>query len=254
MAKREIPEINAGSMADIAFLLLIFFLVTTTMDKDQAYIRSIPKRVEVTTPPVDVEQRDILAIRANSKNELMVRKELMSNADDISERVVEFYTFNELKNDVTSNFPLYSRISLVEIEGRIEAALADAEAVEATPGASQDIIDFKYTILKEWKNKKRALQLYGKSELPEISSQAHVRIEVQKGTEYGLFSKIQSELEEAIFILRDKAAKDVFKESYSTIKSRYAVDKKKDAKMDKEKLDLLKILYPDKFIEVTPKK
>ena len=95
MAKREIPEINAGSMADIAFLLLIFFLVTTTMDKDQAYIRSIPKRVEVTTPPVDVEQRDILAIRANSKNELMVRKELMSNADDISERVVEFYTFNE---------------------------------------------------------------------------------------------------------------------------------------------------------------
>ena len=79
-------------------------------------------------------------------------------------------------------------------------------------------------------------------------------IEVQKGTEYGLFSKIQSELEEAIFILRDKAAKDVFKESYSTIKSRYAVDKKKDAKMDKEKLDLLKILYPDKFIEVTPKK
>jgi biopolymer transport protein ExbD len=47
MAKREIPEINAGSMADIAFLLLIFFLVTTTMDKDQAYIRSIPKRVEV---------------------------------------------------------------------------------------------------------------------------------------------------------------------------------------------------------------
>jgi hypothetical protein len=149
---------------------------------------------------------------------------------------------------------LYSRISLVEIESRITAALADAEAVEATPGASQDIIDFKYTILKEWENKKRALELYGKSQLPEISSQAHVRIEVQKGTEYGLFSKIQSELEEAIFILRDKAAKQAFGESYSTIKSRYAVDKKKDAKMDKEKLDLLKILYPDKFIEVTPKK
>ena len=44
MARRDIPEINAGSMADIAFLLLIFFLVTTTMDKDQAYVRNIPKR------------------------------------------------------------------------------------------------------------------------------------------------------------------------------------------------------------------
>ena len=52
MAKRDIPEINAGSMADIAFLLLLFFLVTTTMDKDQAYVRSIPKKIEI--PPEDL--------------------------------------------------------------------------------------------------------------------------------------------------------------------------------------------------------
>ena len=52
MAKRDIPEINAGSMADIAFLLLIFFLVTTTMDRDQAYKRRIPKKIDVPQPPV----------------------------------------------------------------------------------------------------------------------------------------------------------------------------------------------------------
>ena len=74
MAKREIPEINAGSMADIAFLLLIFFLVTTTMDKDQAYLRDIPKRIEVPIDvKVEVEKRNIFAIRANSNNDLMVR-------------------------------------------------------------------------------------------------------------------------------------------------------------------------------------
>jgi len=73
MAKRDTPEVNAGSMADIAFLLLIFFLVTTTMDKDQAYIRNIPKNIDVETPPVDVEKRDICAIQANSKNQLMIR-------------------------------------------------------------------------------------------------------------------------------------------------------------------------------------
>ena len=252
MAKREIPEINAGSMADIAFLLLIFFLVTTTMDKDQAYIRSIPKRVEV--PPTDlpeVEKRNIFAIRANSNNELMVRTELMKNPDDISERVIEFYTKNEKVNDPTNDFPMYSRISMAEIESQLAAAEAAAEEVENTPGASSDIIDFKWRQVDEWQNKKKALKLYGKPKLPEIHFQAHVRIEVQQATEYQLFAKIQSELEEAIYELRDAAALDVFGESYGVISRRYSMDK--DQK-DKDKMDLLKILYPDKFIEVTPKK
>lgn len=252
MAKREIPEINAGSMADIAFLLLIFFLVTTTMDKDQAYIRSIPKRVEV--PPTDlpeVEKRNIFPIRANSNNELMVRTELMQNPDDISERVIEFYTKNEKKNDPTNDFPMYSRISMQEIEAQLKAAEAAAEEVENTPGAMQDIIDFKWRQVDEWENKKKALKLYGKPELPEIHFQAHIRIEVQQATEYALFAKIQSELEEAIFELRDRAAQDVFGESYGTIQRRYSMDKDK---VDKDKMDLLKILYPDRFIEVTPKK
>lgn len=252
MAKREIPEINAGSMADIAFLLLIFFLVTTTMDKDQAYIRSIPKRVEV--PPTDlpeVEKRNIFPIRANSNNELMVRTEMMQNPDDISERVIEFYTKNEKKNDPTNDFPMYSRISMQEIESQLRAAEAAAEEVENTPGAMQDIIDFKWRQVDEWENKKKALKLYGKPELPEIHFQAHIRIEVQQATEYALFAKIQSELEEAIFELRDRAAQDVFGESYGTIQRRYSMDKDK---LDKDKMDLLKILYPDRFIEVTPKK
>lgn len=250
MAKREIPEINAGSMADIAFLLLIFFLVTTTMDRDQAYIRSIPKKVEVKDKPdVPVEQRNIFAIRANSKNQLMVRTELMTNPDDISDRVEEFYTTNEVSNS-PNNFPLYSRINMQEIEAQIAAAEKEAEEVENTPGAMPEIIDFKWKVVDEWEAKKRALQLYGKSELREIHGQAHIRIEVQRGTEYALFAKIQSELEEAIFNLRDKAAMEIFKESYGTISRRYTMDK--DA-ADKEKLDLLKILYPDRFIEVTPK-
>ena len=94
MAKRDIPEINAGSMADIAFLLLIFFLVTTTMDKDQAYIRSIPRKIEVKEP-VEVEKRNILAIKANSQNQLMVRGEIFSDPDKISEFVLKFYRSNQ---------------------------------------------------------------------------------------------------------------------------------------------------------------
>lgn len=251
MAKREIPEINAGSMADIAFLLLIFFLVTTTMDKDQAYVRNIPKRIEAVNEPVDVETRNICAIQANSQNQLMVRGRLMTNPDEISEKIVEFYRTNEKSNDVTNNFPMYSRVSLTDIEGLLNEAILAAEEVENTPGASEDIIDFKYRQVAEWEKKKKALEMYGQAKLPEISVQAHIRIDVQKGTEYGLFTKIQSEVEEAIFELRDDASKMIFKESYKKISSRYDMDK--DV-ADKEKVELLKVLYPARIIEVTPKR
>lgn len=252
MAKREIPEINAGSMADIAFLLLIFFLVTTTMDKDQAYLRDIPKKIEVINPdPVKVEERNICAIRANDQNQLMVRKEIMSNPDDISERIIEWYTTNEKVNDVTNNFPLYSRITMDQINAGLSAAEADLAATENTRNVSNDMILYKDKVVQEWSAKKQALAIYGKKSLPEIHFQAHIRVEVQKGTDYELFAKIQSEVEEAIYTVRDEAAQQIFNESYGVIKRRYSADEKGE---DKAKLELLKFLYPDRIIEVAPKR
>lgn len=64
------PEINAGSMADIAFLLLIFFLVTVTMDVDTGITRKLPPPVEDKT--VDQKQRNIFEVLINSANQLLV--------------------------------------------------------------------------------------------------------------------------------------------------------------------------------------
>jgi biopolymer transport protein ExbD len=248
MAKREIPEINAGSMADIAFLLLLFFLVTTTMDKDQAYIRNIPKKIDVPLDDIKIQERDILAIRANNQNQLMVRGQVFSDPTKISEFVLKFYQTNEKINDVENNFPMYSTTTIALCDqnmSNLDRQIEEAEAV-----GNQKLTDFFLSSYDEWNKKKNAIKLYGKSEIRELSVQAHIRIEVQEATAYSIFTQIHNEIEEAIFELRDDECMRLFNENYGILKRRYAQDN--DPK-DKAKIDLLEILYPARIIEVKPK-
>ena len=67
MSKRSLPEINAGSMADIAFLLLIFFLVTTTMDVDSGILRKIPEK-QPEPSAIDIHKKNILEVNINKNN------------------------------------------------------------------------------------------------------------------------------------------------------------------------------------------
>ena len=75
---RPIQEINAGSMADIAFLLLIFFLVTTTMDVDSGITRKLPP-IQKEKPPEDqeIKERNVYIVLINQHNQLAVEGELM---------------------------------------------------------------------------------------------------------------------------------------------------------------------------------
>ena len=80
--RRGLPEINAGSMADIAFLLLIFFLVTTTMDQDTGINRKLPPMPdsEQETPP-EINAKNIYVVLINSNNQLLVEGEIMQISD-----------------------------------------------------------------------------------------------------------------------------------------------------------------------------
>jgi len=77
MATRETPEISAGSMADIAFLLLIFFLVTTTMDVDSGIMRKLPPPID-NPDDVKVKQRNIYTVLINSADMILVNGEIGS--------------------------------------------------------------------------------------------------------------------------------------------------------------------------------
>lgn len=80
MARREIGEINAGSMADIAFLLLIFFLVTTTMDVDSGIARKLPEKTDVQSDVI-VKEKNVLDIVVNRNNQLLVENEYVKVTD-----------------------------------------------------------------------------------------------------------------------------------------------------------------------------
>ncbi len=90
MARRETPEINAGSMADIAFLLLIFFLVTTTMDVTSGINRKLPeKQPKNAPPPPKIKERNIFEVNINRDNKLFVEGNVM-NIKDLREAARKF--------------------------------------------------------------------------------------------------------------------------------------------------------------------
>ncbi|MFC2109353.1 ExbD/TolR family protein [Bacteroidota bacterium] len=89
MARRENSEINAGSMADIAFLLLIFFLVTTTMDVDSGISRKLSEKPPENYKPPIIKMKNILEININRNDELLVEDEIME-IGDIKQTTIDF--------------------------------------------------------------------------------------------------------------------------------------------------------------------
>ncbi len=89
---RPSQEVNAGSMADIAFLLLIFFLVTTTIASDKGILNVLPPKVDPNVPPPDIQknERNIYTILVNANDDLLVEGEYRDNADGLDKDVKAF--------------------------------------------------------------------------------------------------------------------------------------------------------------------
>lgn len=94
MAKGNRPtsEVNSGSMADIAFLLLIFFLVTTTIANDKGIAMLLPPKPDPNQPPPEVTKNDrnIFKILANSQDRLLVEDEPLEDVTELKEMVKTF--------------------------------------------------------------------------------------------------------------------------------------------------------------------
>ncbi len=86
-------EIPTSSMADIAFLLLIFFLVTTTIDVDTGIYMELPPPLDINTPPPEIPDRNILTVLVNAQGDVLLEKEFVQ-IDNIRPTVKRFVTNN----------------------------------------------------------------------------------------------------------------------------------------------------------------
>lgn len=127
---RKLPEVNSSSMADIAFLLLIFFLVTTTIDIDKGILHILPPYVEDVDIP-EVKKRNVLEVNINSADQLLVEGKYM-DITELQEMTEKFLTNNgkdpnlsenpqkaivSLKNDPRCSYDIY-----IQVQNEIKSA------------------------------------------------------------------------------------------------------------------------------------
>ncbi len=191
MAKRSAPEVNAGSMADIAFLLLIFFLVTTTIEKDSGINRKLPP-IEETEEDVIIKQKNIFTVLLNGKDQLLVEDELME-IKDLRAAAVEFLDNNGdqsctyckgAKDTSSSDNPDKAIISLkneretsyaayISVQNELVAAynvLRNKRALEL--GSQKGFLDMNFVQMQ--KNYKDARFVGNKTKLKEVIDQIKV--------------------------------------------------------------------------------
>ena len=161
MRNRLHNEINAGSMADIAFLLLIFFLVTTTIDIDKGIFVKLP-HWEYDNIPINIPPRNVFSIKVNKHDQLLVEgKE--GQIENLREQVKEFImnplqkkhlaaapnkAVVALQNDRSTTYTTY-----LAVYNEIKGAYTELWEVEAKKRFDKSYVDLPIAAKKEIRNK-----------------------------------------------------------------------------------------------------
>lgn len=156
---RKTPEINATSTADIAFLLLVFFLATTTMNVDSGMYRRLPPYQPDNTEAPKYAKRNILQVLVNRDNLLAVNGELTDVAS-LKDRTIEFVlnpTNNEeLPQKAIKEIPFFGN---VEVSKGIISLQSDKGTSYEMYIAVQDQLTAAYNEMRNMK----AQQKWGKN-------------------------------------------------------------------------------------------
>lgn len=237
MGKRDLQEINAGSMADIAFLLLVFFLVTTTVEMEAGISRMLPQKNESTEPPPPpVNARNILTIEVNSQNKLRVEK-MPLLIEDLQTKVLEFYSVNE-NGESNVDMPPFKTVTL----NACNTNIAELK-LKITTTTDPNALGMLEEDLGKWEKKKLVCEVMPGSLYQEIDKTAVVQLKNKPGTTYGVYIQIQDILKKVVIDLRKEKA-ELLGWEYSEIDFGNTASEE-----DQKKAEVLKTLVPERIIE-----
>ena len=215
--KRKMPGLNTSSTADISFMLLIFFLVTTSMDTDQGLGRTLPKPPEddQLNNEIKVKDRNILNIRINKDNEVQVQVGNGNTPEAMNDREI-YFTASPVP---TSMKPMISDFDLDLIKEAAKKFIANKDHKSYLPEVVQLNVD-----------------LIGKHDVTENHV---ISVQTDEGTSYGVYFQVQDALVAAYNELRNELSKEQFGFLY--------------ANLTKEQQDAIRKVYPQKISEAEPK-
>jgi biopolymer transport protein ExbD len=268
MARRELAEINAGSMADIAFLLLIFWLVTTTIDSDEGIKRQLPPPVPedmVDVPPV--KEQNVFNVKVNFLDQLLVEGEvleigslkdqaknfLVATGDGImvhpvgrgsvgKSRDVEFITGANGKTNAV--FPERVWVRKAEL-------LAQVAQYEGLMAGATDVQKRNYLKLIDHLNEKlTAIELFG-GDYKELPGSALISMQNDNNTSYDIYLQVQNELQSAVNELRDELSVAKFGKTYRELEDEY--DRNAEDMELLSKIAAVRLVYPQRISEAEPR-
>ncbi|MDH6534937.1 biopolymer transporter ExbD [Parabacteroides sp. 52] len=117
--KRKAPSINATSSADIAFMLLLFFLLTSSMDTDRGLPRRLPQPVpkDQKKEDVDIKKRNLLVVLISSSNQILCGGEYV-DIKQLKDRVKEFvenpYNDEHKPEKIDVDVPLFGNMMVTK--------------------------------------------------------------------------------------------------------------------------------------------
>lgn len=238
MSSKKTTELNVSSMADIAFLLLIFFLMVTTIEEETGILRVLPPPITETTKHKDNE---VLQVLVNMHDEILVEGEVIK-ISQLKEKAKTFLFADGIfiEKEKTENFlRKWVRKNDVIME------IASIKEENDSEKNQLKMIQLEKQLL--------ANNQFGK-DYKRLPNGVVISIQNNINTTYNQYINVQNELQAALNELRNELSMEVFNISYTDMKSQFERNRnnKSIATPLKEKMYAIQAVYPSRISEAPP--